>query len=102
MFTFHSTCMIVLLHLVQAREAVRSSADLQGHSKHLYEKSNMLYAGKAIPVMRAALRENSTVAVTLDEAAFLNADIMQIFASAPASAEVVSAVPILQMILHGF
>ena len=61
---------------------------MEGHAKHLYEKSNMLYAGKSISTMRAAVQENSAVAVTLDEAAFLNVDIMQIFASAPVSAEV--------------
>ena len=76
------------LYVTEAAGAITGSADLDGHKDYLYQKTNVLYACKSISTMRAAVSANPTVAITFDEASFLNADIMQIFASTPVSAEV--------------
>ena len=84
-------CGLLTMRIVTCMEAAKSitsSADLKGQSnKSVHAKNNLIYMLKSITTMKKAFRLHGVVSLILDEASFLNADIMQIFASVPVSRE---------------
>ena len=66
--------------------AFSSPADVSGHSRHIYKKHNLLYVAKSNVLLRTGFQRHRALSLVLDEAAFINGAILQVFASTPLTA----------------
>lgn len=65
----------------QAAVVFSDPADVTGHSRHFYKKHNVLYVAKSNVLLRTGFQRHRALSLVLDEAAFLNGAILQVFAS---------------------
>ena len=79
----------IFIHVIrQAAAAFSQAADVSGHPKHTYKKHNVLYVAKSNVLLRSGLQRHRALSLVVDEAAFVNGAILQVFASTPTTADV--------------